>query len=80
MSAREVKPAAKPEDKEAATFGAFVRKPGTRRVAADVSGGEQAGVIEPVENLPDDAIEATLGDPAVPLLAATVSRPSRAST
>lgn len=57
MSAREVKPAAKPEDKEAATFGAFVRKPGTRRVAADVSGGGQAGVIESVENLPDDAIE-----------------------
>jgi 16S rRNA processing protein RimM len=57
MSAREVKPAAKLEGKEAATFGAFVRKPGARRVAADVSGGEQSGVIEPVENLPDDAIE-----------------------
>jgi len=56
---------AKPEQSEVAaevatavaTFGAFVRKPGTRRVAADVSDEAQPGVIEPVESLPDDAVE-----------------------
>jgi 16S rRNA processing protein RimM len=41
----------------AATFGAFVRKPGARRVAVDVSGTAQNATIEPVDSLPDDAIE-----------------------
>ena len=44
----------KPEPNEA-TFGAFVRKPAARRVAVDAS--DSAGSIEPVESLPDDAIE-----------------------
>lgn len=45
----------KPEQKDAATFGAFVRKPAVRRVAPEASGDETR--IEPVESLPDDAIE-----------------------
>jgi 16S rRNA processing protein RimM len=44
----------KPEPNEA-TFGAFVSKPAARRVAVDAS--DSAGSIEPVESLPDDAIE-----------------------
>jgi 16S rRNA processing protein RimM len=46
---------AKPGQKDTATFGAFVRKPGARRVAVDASSDESS--IEPVESLPDDAIE-----------------------
>ncbi|CAH2791401.1 MAG: 16S rRNA processing protein RimM [uncultured Caballeronia sp.] len=38
-----------------ATFGAFVRKPAACRVAIDAS--DSAGLIEPVESFPDDAIE-----------------------
>ncbi|WP_244815511.1 ribosome maturation factor RimM [Caballeronia sp. Lep1P3] len=56
------------QEETAATFGAFVRKPGARRVAAGVSGtsgasgaqtpSQSAGGIEPVERrLPDDAVE-----------------------
>jgi 16S rRNA processing protein RimM len=50
------------QEGSAATFGAFVRKPGTRRVAADASGAPNAGaakqeVIEPVDALPEDAVE-----------------------
>jgi 16S rRNA processing protein RimM len=59
--AHDVRPEAKPEQKDVATFGAFVRKPGARRVAADASGEDaqnaQSAAIEPVETLPDDAIE-----------------------
>jgi 16S rRNA processing protein RimM len=45
-------------DAGAATFGAFARKPGTRRVAADVSGAaEPEAVIETVVALPEDAVE-----------------------
>lgn len=54
----------KKSEHDEATFGAFVRKPATRRVAADVSGQDQipkpgAGQkhIEAVGSLPDDAIE-----------------------
>ncbi|MFM0136794.1 ribosome maturation factor RimM [Caballeronia grimmiae] len=49
------------QEEGAATFGAFVRKPGTRRVAAGASAAvkpeEQAGGIEPVEQMPEDAVE-----------------------
>jgi 16S rRNA processing protein RimM len=53
-------------EKDEATFGAFVRKPATRRVAVDVSAENQrpdskpgAGQkhIEAVSSLPDDAVE-----------------------
>jgi 16S rRNA processing protein RimM len=52
----------KPGQQEgAATFGAFVRKPGARRVAAGVSGaGKPEGGgegIESAEHLPEDAVE-----------------------
>jgi 16S rRNA processing protein RimM len=54
------------QDESSATFGAFVRKPGARRVAGDVSGsnkGSDKGSIQPeaaierVEALPEDAVE-----------------------
>jgi 16S rRNA processing protein RimM len=48
------------QQEDAATFGAFVRKPGARRVAAGASAAdkeEPAGGIEPVEQLPEDAVE-----------------------
>ncbi|SAK69934.1 16S rRNA-processing protein RimM [Caballeronia temeraria] len=50
------------QDEGSATFGAFVRKPGARRVAVDVSSSNkgsnpQDAAIEPVEALPDDAVE-----------------------
>ncbi|SAL54721.1 16S rRNA-processing protein RimM [Caballeronia peredens] len=54
------------QDEGSATFGAFVRKPGARRVAVDVSGTVPASVssgrepesaIELVEALPEDAVE-----------------------
>jgi 16S rRNA processing protein RimM len=48
------------QDEKAATFGAFARKPGTRRVAADVSSArstEKEEVIETVGALPEDAVE-----------------------
>jgi len=54
------------QEEGAATFGAFTRKPGARRVAAGVSGAEKpeklkaeesAGPIAPVERLPEDAVE-----------------------
>ncbi|MDR5757758.1 ribosome maturation factor RimM [Caballeronia sp. LZ035] len=55
------------QDEGSATFGAFVRKPGGRRVATDVSSGKVSsgnasgtqpdGAIEPVKALPDDAVE-----------------------
>jgi 16S rRNA processing protein RimM len=46
------------QDEGAATFGAFVRKPGARRVAVDVSSANKSGdVIESIEALPDDAVE-----------------------
>ncbi|BCQ23907.1 ribosome maturation factor RimM [Caballeronia sp. NK8] len=44
------------QDEGAATFGAFVRKPGARRVAVDVSSAPESA-IEPVEALPEDAVE-----------------------
>ncbi|MDR5855072.1 ribosome maturation factor RimM [Caballeronia sp. LZ062] len=52
----------KPGQQEgAATFGAFVRKPGARRVAAGVSGAGKSEAhvegIEPAETLPEDAVE-----------------------
>jgi 16S rRNA processing protein RimM len=44
-----------------ATFGAFVRKPGARRVTVDASADAKrpatAAGIEPVDNLPEDAVE-----------------------
>ncbi|SAK82593.1 16S rRNA-processing protein RimM [Caballeronia fortuita] len=50
------------QDEGSATFGAFVRKPGARRMAVDVSGNasgarEAEAAIEPVEALPEDAVE-----------------------
>ncbi|CAH2791043.1 MAG: 16S rRNA processing protein RimM [uncultured Caballeronia sp.] len=50
------------QDEGFATFGAFVRKPGARRVAVDVSSSDKSrnapeGAIEPVEALPEDAVE-----------------------
>src|SRR5689334_19405504 len=54
------------QDESSATFGAFVRKPGARRVAGDVSGsnkGSDKGSLQPeaaierVEALPEDAVE-----------------------
>jgi 16S rRNA processing protein RimM len=45
------------QDEGAATFGAFVRKPGARRVAVDVSGASKESAIEPVDALPEDAVE-----------------------
>ncbi|WP_250490127.1 MULTISPECIES: ribosome maturation factor RimM [unclassified Caballeronia] len=50
---------AKPgQDEGSATFGAFVRKPGARRVAVDLSSTKMPeGGIEPVEALPEDAVE-----------------------
>ncbi|BAN23796.1 ribosome maturation factor RimM [Caballeronia insecticola] len=50
------------QDEGSATFGAFVRKPGARRVAVDVSGSPSArsepeSSIEPVDSVPDDAVE-----------------------
>ncbi len=46
------------EGEGAATFGAFARKPGARRVAAGVSGTKKLeGVIETVQALPEDAVE-----------------------
>jgi 16S rRNA processing protein RimM len=45
------------QEEKAATFGAFARKPGARRVAADVSSAKQEQVIESVEVLPEDAVE-----------------------
>ncbi|KMZ12615.1 16S rRNA processing protein RimM [Candidatus Burkholderia humilis] len=48
------------QDEGAATFGAFVRKPGACRVAVDVSNAQnqkQETVIEPVSALPEDAVE-----------------------
>ncbi|CCD36496.1 16S rRNA processing protein RimM [Candidatus Paraburkholderia kirkii UZHbot1] len=54
------------QDEGSATFGAFVRKPGAYRVAVDVSSGDKGsdksgnapeGALEPVEALPEDAVE-----------------------
>ena len=50
------------QDEGSATFGAFVRKPGARHVAVDVSSSDKSsnppqGAIEPVEALPEDAVE-----------------------
>ncbi|AQG99360.1 ribosome maturation factor RimM [Burkholderia sp. KK1] len=45
------------QDEGAATFGAFVRKPGTRRVAVDVSSATNEDAIEAVDALPEDAVE-----------------------
>ena len=45
------------QDEGAATFGAFVRKPGARRVAVDVSSATKEGAIETVDALPEDAVE-----------------------
>ncbi|SAL65455.1 16S rRNA-processing protein RimM [Caballeronia cordobensis] len=45
------------QDEGAATFGAFVRKPGTRRVAVDVSSATNEDAIEAVDKLPEDAVE-----------------------
>ncbi|SAL74479.1 16S rRNA-processing protein RimM [Caballeronia arvi] len=45
------------QDEGAATFGAFARKPGARRVAVDVSSGTKEDVIETVDALPEDAVE-----------------------
>jgi 16S rRNA processing protein RimM len=50
------------QDDGSATFGAFVRKPGGRRVAVDVSssvssGSKPEGAIEPVGALPEDVVE-----------------------
>ncbi|MFM0323922.1 ribosome maturation factor RimM [Caballeronia glebae] len=50
------------QDEGSATFGAFVRKPGARRVAGDVSSAESGNdqpeaAIEQVETLPEDAVE-----------------------
>ncbi|MFM0518654.1 MULTISPECIES: ribosome maturation factor RimM [Caballeronia] len=45
-------------DESSATFGAFVRKPGARHVAVDISSSKTPqGGIESVEALPDDAVE-----------------------
>ncbi|MBC8638440.1 ribosome maturation factor RimM [Caballeronia sp. EK] len=45
-------------DESSATFGAFVRKPGARHVAVDISSLKTPqGGIESVEALPDDAVE-----------------------
>ncbi|SAK56504.1 16S rRNA-processing protein RimM [Caballeronia catudaia] len=45
------------QDEGAATFGAFARKPGARRVAVDVSSAAKEDVIETVDALPEDAVE-----------------------
>ena len=50
------------QDEGAATFGAFVRKPGARRVAVGISSDGTSsnapeGAIEPVEALPEDSVE-----------------------
>ncbi|WP_250465295.1 MULTISPECIES: ribosome maturation factor RimM [unclassified Caballeronia] len=52
----------KPKQEEnASTFGAFVRKPGARRVTADASGEgkahEASAAVESVDGLPEDAVE-----------------------
>jgi 16S rRNA processing protein RimM len=61
---RQPKPGREASAADAATFGAFVRKPGARRGAADVSGGAESQgnavgntAIEAVDALPEDAVE-----------------------